>query len=134
MKTLVNATADNLSEIMNFDHPIQVLEDGAVTDDLPNEYAPEFYVEVDSDGQCVPQDDSDIFEQARAQGWKLLTGFTGQYGYNGPVMHASEFIGGGLARYILKTPGIYVSVVVESEDTDGEQQDTPIGWLIAYKQ
>lgn len=29
-------------------------------------------------------------ETEKVGGWEALTGFTGQYGYNGPIMHTSE--------------------------------------------
>lgn len=45
--------------------------------------------------------------------WEPMTGYTGQYGYNGPHMHPSEYVGGALARDILDTPGLYVCVVVD---------------------
>lgn len=49
--------------------------------------------------------------------WDALSGFTGQYGYNGPMMHPSEYVSGGLARWITETPGTYV--YVEVGDGDG---------------
>jgi hypothetical protein len=64
-----------------------------VTDAGTDVYAPTLYDdELDSDR------------------WELLDGYSGQYGYSGPVMHPSEFIGGGMARDILATPGTYVAV------------------------
>jgi len=86
-----------LSEIMDFDHVIMVRADGTVTDDTPNApYAPE----MDNGGM----------EETGYASWELMTGYTGQYGYHGPYMHASEYIGGRMARDILATPGYYVSV------------------------
>jgi len=86
-----------LSEIMDFDHVIMVRADGTVTDDTPNApYAPE----MDNGGM----------EETGYASWELMTGYTGQYGYHGPYMHSSEFIGGRMARDILATPGYYVSV------------------------
>lgn len=75
------------------------------------------------------------------EGWELLSGFTGQYGYNGPVMHASEFIGGGLERHILETPGYWVATVVESDcqykepncNEDSGCNCDPAGWAVAHK-
>jgi len=80
------------------------------------------------DGSHLPGTDTDLQDQAQAYGWDgLLTGFTGQYGYGGPCMHASEFVGGGLADHILTTPGLYA--VTEISEDDGE----PESWAIAYK-
>jgi hypothetical protein len=87
----VNATA--LSDLMEFDHPITVHEDGTVTDGPANLYAPNLY-----------DDELDSSE------WELLNGYSGQQSYAGPIMHPSEFIGGGMARDILATPGTYVAV------------------------
>ena len=52
-------------------------------------------------------EDPDGDDHSLEAGWELLTGFTGQYSYNGPGMHPSEYIGGGLASHILDTPGLY---------------------------
>lgn len=145
-----------LNEIMEFDHVVQVHADGTISDS--GIYAPELYMEVDSDGQSPHADDSDIIGQAKSAGWELLSGFTGQYGYNGPVLHPSEFIGGGLERHIRSHPGYYVALTVEcygphvwDTEPDGtvwcpkcgdtqhtEESDTcpgqePAGWAVAYK-
>lgn len=120
----------SLNDLMEFDHVITVHNDGSVTDST--EYC---YADLN-----VAQDGSDEFDLSA--GWSLLSGFTGQYGYNGPVMHPSEFIGGGLERYILETPGHYVALVVEARcDYDGSTDCTveagcdcePAGWAVAYK-
>ncbi len=55
-------------------------------------------------------------------------------------MHASEYVGGGLERYILETPGVYVTLVDYPVcDTDCEygcdgEGCEPDGWAIAYKE
>lgn len=115
-----------LNSAMEFDHPIRVHADGRLTDDVPGIYAPE----------VAADDDDDI------GGWTLLRGYTGQYGYNGPHMHASEYIGGRLARDILDTPGIYVAVIVSADcEACGGSWDEcdacygdpePAGWAIAF--
>lgn len=99
----------NLNDRMEFDHCIEVMADGAVIDrtDL---YSPE------------------VYEDYVSEGWTLLTGFTQQYGYNGPHMHDSEYVGGALERHILSTPGIYVVTV--ATDSDGED----LGWVVAFKE
>jgi hypothetical protein len=115
-----------LNEIMAFDHVIQVHPDGTVTDAPDDVHAPE----LDAENDTVSGD-----------GWTLLRGFTGQYGYNGPIMHSSEFIGGGLARHILETPGYYVALVAEYwsdgncwNDENGNPLGEPYveGWAVAY--
>lgn len=83
-------------------------------------------------GPVMGTSDRMLQEQARSSGWDgLLTGFTGQYCYRGPIMHESEVIGGGIERYILENPGWYCAVVVN----DGDSEDyEPCGWAIAYKE
>jgi hypothetical protein len=63
----------------------------------------------------------------------LLDGFSGQYGYSGPIMHPSEFIGGGMERHIRETPGLYVAVVVTDLDVD-DGDDDAVGWAVAYRE
>ncbi|WP_207126806.1 hypothetical protein [Actinocatenispora comari] len=80
---------------------------------------------TDSDGQVLAEHELDMLAELRSQGWEALTGWSGQHGYNGPIMHPSELVCGALAEYILSTPGTYVAVAVETED-----QDDPAGWLV----
>lgn len=65
-------------------------------------------------------------------GWEPLIGYTGQYGYNGAVMHSSEYLGGRLADDILSTPGVYALVVVEVLTEDG-LDDEPAGWAVVRR-
>jgi len=112
----MNPTPEILNSLMEFYHVIQVHEDGSVTEPS-GKYAPDVF-----DGKCYPST------------WSLLNGWSGQYGYSGPVMHPSEFIGGAMARYILDTPGYYVAVVCYSDDGDPENwEDGPDvdGWAVA---
>jgi len=83
----------SLSDIMEFDHVIEVDQNGD-THDRSDIYAPGLH-------------DGDL-ESSR---WSLLDGFSRQDRYSGPMMHASEYVGGGLERHILRTPGIYVTLV-----------------------
>lgn len=138
-----------LNELMSFEHVIRVAEDGTITEPGFSIYAELF---VDSEGE------DNFYLEA---GWKLLEGFTGQYSYNGPVMHSSEFIGGGLERHIRETPGYYVALVVDGtekhswgesrftgnvscsncgtipldeDDLEGEcTSQEPAGWAVAFK-
>jgi hypothetical protein len=127
--------ARSLNEIMEFDHIIRVNADGTITEDLDMstmDSGSYFDLAVDEDG-------TDIFDMSA--GWTLLSGFTGQYGYNGPVMHASEYVGGGLERHIRETPGYYVVLIVNALETHCEDcaefehaiADEPAGWAVAYK-
>lgn len=110
-------TPENLNSVMEFDHVIRVHADGLVTDERDT-YAPELY-------------DDDV-----SPGWTLLNGYSGQYCYSGPVMHPSEFIGGGMAKDILSEPGVYVALVASyscEEHEDECECDTDEGWAVARK-
>lgn len=107
-----------LDRVMEFDHVIRVHENGEVTDDVAAVWAPEVYDNSEDGG---PED-----VHVSPDAWRLLSGFTGQWGYGGPVMHPSEFIGGALAEHILETPGYWVAVIVK--DADGD-----IGWAVAHR-
>jgi hypothetical protein len=110
-------TPDKLSDVMEFDHVIRVHADGTVSDGPDG-----LYFELYDDELSAPD------------GWELMNGYSGQYGYSGPVMHNSEFIGGGMARDILAAPGLYVALVSyyspEPDDDDGEPM-LEEGWAIA---
>lgn len=107
------AQTQSLSDMMDFDHLITVTEDGEVKD---SELI--VYFEL-VDGEL----------QTTSPGWSLLNGFSGQYGYAGPLMHSSEQIGGGLERHIRETPGDYVALV--NVDADGEATGE---WAIAFRE
>jgi hypothetical protein len=98
----------DLNDIMQFDHVIRVNLDGTITYNLPGVYAPELLMHADEDGQVMPEDERDYIAQAERQGWELLRGWTGQYGYAGVIMHPSEYVGGALADHIREIPGLYV--------------------------
>ena len=116
-------TEDTLSEEMEFDHIVYSHGDGTISD-AHTMRSPYVYVAELEDGTWV--------EEAMDEPWDLVDGFSGQYGYSGPHMHASEYIGGGLARHILETAGFYVVTVVtpmpfnECEDVDSDE------WAVAY--
>lgn len=114
-------TVDNLSDVMEFDHVIQVHADGTVTDDTPNVralWAPELL-----DGILSGSD-----------GWTLLNGYSGQDRYHGPEMHASEFIGGRMAQDILARPGYYVAIVANYSPDDEDEELSAEGWAVAYRE
>lgn len=124
-------TVDTLNEEMEFDHIIYSHGDGTISDVRRNIHVrtPEVYTCEQEDGTWTEEDPEGP--------WSLLTGFSGQHAYPGPHMHASEYIGGGLARHILETPGFYVATVVIPEplvdgdwyDEDGDYTDS---WAVAY--
>lgn len=105
----------DLNTRLEFDCVVEVHKDGTMTDrhDL---YAPESY-----------DDGTGGIDFAGSTVWKPLDGYSGQYGYSGPIMHPSEYIGGVLEDDIATTPGVYVVVVVtDLDDVDGE----PSGWAV----
>lgn len=115
-------TIDSLSEIMDFDHVVRVHEDGSVSDE-PNLFAPGLY-----------GDEATGEEWIDGSGWEFFSiGYTGQYGYSGPIMHNSELLSGALAYDILATPGVYVSCYVKWLDAENEDTDTIEGWAILKK-
>lgn len=118
-----------LSDLMQVDHVIRVNKDGTIEDDIPDVWAPEFTVETDEDGQILAEHDKAMIEEINHQGWQVLNGWSGQYQYSGPIMHRSEFVGGGLEAHIRETPGLYCVVTVETDDDD----DEAAGWLICYR-
>lgn len=105
-----------LNDVMEFDHVIRVHADGAITD-TRGIYAPDLRDDVlDSDH------------------WELLDGYSGQDRYAGPIMHPSEFIGGGMERDIRETPGVYVALIAyysPEEDDDPDDYDDAGGWAVA---
>ena len=108
-------TAEELADALADYAVIYSHGDGTVSD-VTGVYAPEY-------------DTEDGTDPADPAPWEMLRGYTGQWGYDGPVMHASEHIGGALARDILATPGTYTVVYVSDlADLDAG----PYGWAVAH--
>lgn len=122
----------DLDRIMYTDHVVQVTKDRQVLDTV-GLYAPEVFVNLDSEGQMTSAAEADMIRYVEYEGWELLTGYTRQYAYRGPINHPSEFIGGGMAEDILDKPGFYVVVEVMGEGPDGQSEPENIGWVVAYK-
>lgn len=130
-----------LNDRMEFDHVIRVHADGSITE-ADGVYAPEVNIDLDSDGQIVGSAEQDMIDSVSRAGWELMTGYTGQYSYSGPIMHPSEYIGGDLAKDIMAAPGFYVAVEVrgllgmaeeDMTDDDHATEDAPIGWVVARR-
>lgn len=132
METL-KATVENLNDIMEFDFPIEVHENGSVTRASDDVWAPELYLDVDEDGQVDMDADEDLKRQAKNAGWELLTGYSGQHRYTGPVFHSSEYIGGRMASDILEIPGVFVAVTIETLSQNEDEETEPAGWVVAKK-
>lgn len=113
----------SLNALMEFEHVIRVNGNGTITDSLPDtrDYrAPE----------VTWQNGTHVIE---GDGWSLMDGYSGQDRYSGPVMHESEFIGGGMEQDIISTPGLYVAVVVMDLDNATEDETPDAGWAVARK-
>ena len=108
-----------LNDVMEFDTPVRVSPDRV--ERVADLWAPEVINDPDHDMVI------DGLPYREHPEWEALVGYTGQYSYNGPVMHPSEFIGGGLERDILDEPGTYVVVEVRDDDTE---RDDLIGWAV----
>lgn len=124
-----------LNRVMEFDHVIRVRPDGTVDEHPePHVYAPESVIETDEDGQILAGHETAWIEYLRSQGWEPERGWTGQYGYAGPIMHPSEYIGGHLADHILETPGLWVAVSVECIPWDEDGESDAAGWAVLYRE
>ncbi len=108
-------TPDELNDLMEFEHVIEVKEDGTVVDGPKGLYAPGLF-------------DEDLSDPT----WTLLDGFSRQDGYSGPIMHPSEYIGGAMAEWILDHPGYYVAIVSFYTPEDEEDRGEVDGWAVAY--
>lgn len=132
---------DSLDSAIGFDMPFGLSlrdDSGRVTlsraDDI---YAPE-QVELDPEfGLLV---DSYVIDRSP---WRAVSGHSGQQGYAGPIMHASESITGGMADDLLSTaddcPTYVVCEVAVTECDDGCWDDCegwsaghhePAGWIL----
>jgi len=124
------ATRDTLNDFMSFGHVIYSHGDGETITHPSRDTNPPYPPE------------SIHNDEIEGDGWTLESGWTGQYGYNGPSMHASEYIGGRLAQYILETRGYWVALlsytdcaVAGLDDCTGpqcESCDEPHGWGLAH--
>lgn len=128
---------EGLDDVMRLDHVVIVHANGTVSDaPYPGVWPPEMHVSVDCNGQShdEPEGQEDL--------WALQTGWTGQFGYSGALMHSSEYVGGGLAEHILDSPGLWCAVVVSVLDCgcdpekveDGHEglSDEPAGWALVH--
>lgn len=110
---------------------IMVRADGSIEDAPAVIYAPELTMGCldDDAGSILTEHETAYIEAARAQGWEILAGWSGQYSYHGLCMHSSEFIGGNLAKHIQETPGLWAAITVDTES--GAEPDS---WALAYRE
>jgi hypothetical protein len=120
---------DWLDDAMYFEHVILVRADSTVDTDprktwSHTPYVPETHVYVTwRDSQVLQEHETEWTGCMHAAGWTPERGWSSQNRYRGPFMHASEFIGGGLERHILQTPGLWAAVVVECLREDPKPGD-----------
>jgi hypothetical protein len=84
----------SLHDQTEFDCPFRVHPDGTVTSEH-GVYAPEVFNVIHM---------SDFHSDQ----WELVNGFSGQDRYSGPIMHSSEYLGGGMEEWVMHNPGVYV--------------------------
>ena len=112
-----------------FDHVFRVTANGVIEE--PDYIGPDLYHDDKEDivDNGAPMSSSE---------WTALTGYTGQYGYDGAVMHSSEYIGGRLAEDIISLsaggdlggmPLVWVVTSVELLD-----DDDVVGWAVLYRE
>lgn len=124
----MKVTIDTLNSAVEFDCPFRVNEDGTITR-AAGIYAPD----------CIMGDEIDdkdrkkyVYPFPGYPEWELISGFSGQDSYPGPVMHNSEYLGGGMAEYVLENPGVYVIMAVFWLPDDPEaERDYVEGWILA---
>lgn len=128
----------SLNDKMDFDHVIRIDVYGNVIV-VAGVHAPEVSVACADDdcGSITAEAEVEMTAYVERQGWELMTGYTGQYLYHGPIMHTSEYVGGRLEEDIRETPGLYVVVEVTglyaTEKQEEAQASQPIGWVVARK-
>lgn len=128
----------------DFDHVLMLiaieLPDGSLagyvidrTDGSAWDWAPD--VSIDP----RPDHDVEIMRTSTNPGtWQVLTGHTGQHGYNGAVQHPSELWSqchvDDLVRLADHPGHALLFTCVEVRDDDGYLNDAdPVGWAVAYK-
>jgi hypothetical protein len=111
-----------LNDIVEFDSPFNVDENGDVVTELTR---------VDAVASAELLEDGTLWLDGLDAGehplWRPVNGWSQQYGYRGPVMHASELLAGEMARELLRTPGTYSLTAVSSPESEG---DDTAGWLL----
>lgn len=122
-------TRDTLDTLAEFDRVFRINPDGTL--DFPDTALREHW--------APERVEDDVVDGDPDSPWKLVNGFSGQYGYAGPVMHSSECLGGGMADHVLGTPGLYVvmEAYVSQERSglgdDEYDEDEPAGWVLLHQ-
>lgn len=141
MRTL-KVNAETLNSAIEFDSPFRIvrtLDSGeTIIESAPGVYAPDVTLSVDRDGNGVHNEEIDYTPWKESTRWQAINGYSGQHGYSGPTMHASELLAGGMARDVLADDGaVYVVTTVEcypnweaTEEEEMEVRDDPAGWML----
>jgi hypothetical protein len=117
-------TVDTLNHMVEFDSPFRVIDSNHIDTSLPEVWAPSVYGFGDADGQITERETID-----GRDAWEFVDGYSGQYRYSGPVMHPSEFLGGGMARDVLAETGVTFVVVIVTDIND-TGDDGAYGWAL----
>lgn len=137
-RTYTTEQHEALSRIADFDHIFCVDVHGNVFEPSYTGYwAPQAY-DIDSHATAIEWGNEE---------WQLpLSGLTGQHGYDGPWLHDSEQIQGGVAEHVLAMPGYWVAIYAQHSPecehvvpTDGpdctctdDAETTIEGWTMAH--
>lgn len=117
-------------QAFEFDHVFTLNTDGTITEPA-GVYAPSVYHD--------PDGDVTIDAWPAGTRWTCMTGLTGQDSYHGAVMHASEFVGRGVAQAMFDLtedgPVTFALVVVYClpDEDEPDADDDVAGWAIAYR-
>lgn len=117
-------------DAMDLDHVFVLMPNGEIREPKGGKaYAPSVYDDEESGPPVI--DDPE---------WSLIThGMSAQYGYSGPIMHRSEYIGWPMAEHMLYLcedgPGVFAVVSVEElTHADDVTTEESVGWTIAQWQ
>lgn len=108
-------TPGELNDFVEFDSPFQVHGAEWMVSKGLGIWSPSVYWNNEIDDYEVEPEE-----------WEPVSGYSGQCSYSGPIMHPSEYFGGGMAEDILESPGIYVI----TEVIDLDDGDNLIGWML----
>lgn len=133
--------ADTFDASIELDSPFRIApaagERGAVVETpLADIFAPDVYIDCDSQGNVLSGAESALIADLRRQGWEAF-GETAQQG-GGRIFHPSEALShSGLARQMIDDGGTYAACEVRGaypEEVSDEQammlDDNPIGWIL----
>jgi hypothetical protein len=116
-----------------FDHVFQITR-GGVVDGPSGVHAPDVRNDEEKDIEI---------DQLPGDKWSALTGYTWQDHYSGPVMHASEFIGGRLLEDLIEMsaeaeaegkPLLWTVTTAQVDPDEEEEHPEPAGWVILRRE